>query len=78
MSELGINVKNLNFLTNLSRTSLEYYDGFVFSTSLKDRPNLPPVVQGGRYNALTKILGKGTEIPAVGGIVRPEILASAR
>ena len=78
MSELGIDVKNLNFLTNLSRTSLEYYDGFVFSTSLKDRPNLPPVVQGGRYNALTKILGKGTEIPAVGGIVRPEILASVR
>ena len=78
MSELGINVKNLNFLTNLSRTSLEYYDGFVFSTSLKDQPNLPPVAQGGRYNALTKILGKGTEIPAVGGIVRPEVLALVR
>lgn len=75
MVELGIDIKNLSFLTNLSRTSLEYYDGFVFSTSIRDRPDLPPVAQGGRYNALTKILGKGAEIPAVGGIVRPEILA---
>ena len=76
MNALGINVKNLSFLTNLSRTSLEYYDGFVFSISLGGRPNLPPIAQGGRYNALTKILGKGLEIPAVGGIVRPEILVS--
>ena len=78
MSELGIDVKNLRFLTNLSRTSLEYYDGFVFSTSIKARPYLAPVSQGGRYNALTKILGKGADIPAVGGIVRPEILALVR
>lgn len=78
MSELGINVKNLNFLINPSRASLEYYDGFVFSTSIKGQPHLPPVAQGGRYNALTKILGKGAEIPAVGGIVRPEILASLK
>ena len=78
MSELGVNVKDLKFLTNLSRTSPEYYDGFIFSTSVKDRPLLPPVTQGGRYNALTRILGKGANIPAVGGIVRSEILASIR
>ena len=78
MSDLGIDVKKLKFLTKLSRTSLEYYDGFVFSTSIKGRSDLAPVAQGGRYNALTKILGKGANIPAVGGIVRPEILASVR
>ena len=78
MSELGINMKKLRFLTNLTRTSLEYYDGFVFSISIPGRPHLPPVSQGGRYNALTKVLGKGATIPAVGGIVRPEILASVR
>ena len=78
MSELGINLNDLRFSTSLSRTSLEYYDGFVFSISIKDRPHLPPVAQGGRYNALTKVLGNGADIPAVGGIVRPEILLAVR
>ena len=75
MSELGIDVSKLNFASNLTRTSLEYYDGFIFTSSIKGSPSLPPVVQGGRYNALTAIVGKGTSIPAVGGIIRPEILS---
>ncbi|MDG2474649.1 MAG: ATP phosphoribosyltransferase regulatory subunit [Paracoccaceae bacterium] len=78
MSQLSINVKNLNFVANLTRTSLEYYDGFIFIISLKGAPSLPAVAQGGRYNALTSILGKGACIPAVGGIIRPEILFSLR
>ncbi len=78
MVELKIDVKNLNFASNLARTRLEYYDGFIFTSSIKGRPELPPVAQGGRYNALTNILSKGSSIPAVGGIVRPEILLSVK
>ena len=78
MHKLGINAKNLNFVTSLRRASLEYYDGFVFSMALKDRPEFPPVSQGGRYDALTAVLGKDATIPAVGGIIRPEILTSVR
>ena len=78
MVELNIDVKKLNFASNLARTRLEYYDGFIFTSSIKGRPELPPVAQGGRYDALTNILSKGSSIPAVGGIVRPEILLSVK
>ncbi|MDA8907309.1 ATP phosphoribosyltransferase regulatory subunit, partial [Planktomarina temperata] len=27
---------------------------------------------GGRYDALTRVLGQGRAVPAVGGIIRPE------
>ncbi len=78
MTELDIDIRKLNFASNLARTRLEYYDGFIFSSSIKGRPDLPPVAQGGRYDALTSILSKGRRIPAVGGIVRPEILLSVK
>ena len=50
---------------------MEYYDGFVFGFTLPDRPDLPPVATGGRYDALTRQLGEGRAIPAVGGVIRP-------
>ena len=78
MTEIGIDVDKLSFATNLSQTSLEYYDGFIFSMSVKGFPDIPPVSQGGRYNELTSILTKGASVPAVGGIIRPEILSSLR
>ena len=37
------------------------------------RPDLPPVATGGRYDALTRALGGGDAIPAVGGVVRPSL-----
>ncbi|MFV0473588.1 MAG: ATP phosphoribosyltransferase regulatory subunit [Pikeienuella sp.] len=55
---------------------LEYYDGFVFEFR-SPRPALPPLGGGGRYDALTAILGGGTGAPAVGGMVRPEALLAA-
>jgi hypothetical protein len=39
------------------------------------RPDLPPVATGGRYDALTAILGGGP-IPAVGGVIRPNWCAT--
>ena len=50
-----------------------FYDGFVFSFETAD-PGFPPIASGGRYDALTRVLGGGRVLPAVGGIVRPEAL----
>jgi ATP phosphoribosyltransferase regulatory subunit len=73
----GIDTARLPFEASHGRTSLEYYDGFVFSFHAAD-PALPPVASGGRYDALTAVLGEGRSIPAVGGIIRPGLLAGLR
>ncbi|MFV0245388.1 MAG: ATP phosphoribosyltransferase regulatory subunit [Qingshengfaniella sp.] len=73
LSEAGIDPVGLDFEGSFGRTSMEYYDGFVFGFMAPGRPDLPPVASGGRYDALTRILGRGKSIPAVGGVIRPEI-----
>lgn len=75
LDERGIDTASLPFQTTFGRTLLEYYDGFVFGF-LSDERNL--VATGGRYDALTRILGQGREIPAVGGVVRPGLLSEIR
>ena len=69
----GIDVDSLDFEATYGRTTLEYYDGFVFGFYAEARPDLPPVASGGRYVALTKVLGQGRSIPAVGGVIRPAV-----
>ena len=69
----GIDPATLAFQGSFGRTTLEYYDGFVFGAIAPGRPDLPPLATGGRYDALTRQLG-GRAIPAVGGILRPEAL----
>ena len=71
---LGIDVSDLDFEASYGRTSMEYYDGFVFGFYAENRPDLPPVATGGRYDALTRVLGQGRSIPAVGGVIRPGLL----
>jgi len=71
----GVDVGALAFEASHGRTALEYYDGFVFSFHVED---LPPVASGGRYDALTAVLGAGAFIPAVGGVIRPELVAKLR
>ncbi|MGL4235022.1 ATP phosphoribosyltransferase regulatory subunit [Tabrizicola sp.] len=71
----GADVERLAFEASHGRTSLEYYDGFVFSFHAEA---LPPVASGGRYDALTKVLGAGASIPAVGGVIWPELVARLR
>lgn len=70
----GIDPRRLRFEAGLGRTSLEYYDGFVFAAAARARADLPAIASGGRYDALTRALGAGQGIPAVGGMVRPEAL----
>ena len=78
MSALGVDVDAIEFEGNFGRTSLEYYDGFVFGLYSHARPDLPPVATGGRYDALTRVLGQGREVPAVGGVIRPELVVALR
>ncbi|MEP2031496.1 MAG: ATP phosphoribosyltransferase regulatory subunit [Paracoccaceae bacterium] len=70
----GVDVESLAFDASYGRTLMEYYDGFVFGFYVKARPELPAIATGGRYDALTRHLGKGAEIPAVGGVMRPGLI----
>ena len=67
---LGDLAKDAMFEGSYGRTAMEYYDGFVFGFSLGGQS----VATGGRYDTLTRILGNGRGIPAVGGIIRPDLL----
>ncbi len=85
----GIDLTALTFEASHGRTTMEYYDGFVFSFAADD-PGLPAVASGGRYDALTRVLGQSLggetreipareilarEILAVGGVIRPGLVA---
>lgn len=72
----GIDVAGLDFEASYGRTSMEYYDGFVFGFYAERRPDLPPIATGGRYDALTRHLGQGRAIPAVGGVLRPDLMGA--
>ncbi|MEX0304440.1 MAG: ATP phosphoribosyltransferase regulatory subunit [Leisingera sp.] len=74
MKARGVDVENLDFEASYGRTSMEYYDGFVFGFYAEARPDLPSIASGGRYDALTRQLGDGEEIPAVGGVIRPDLM----
>ncbi len=74
MSERGLDITKLDFEASYGRTQMEYYDGFVFGFYAESRPDLPPIATGGRYDALTRQLGRGREIPAVGGVIRPGLV----
>jgi len=70
----GVDVATLAFEASHGRTAMEYYDGFVFSFVNGEEV----VASGGRYDALTAVLGQGRSIPAVGGIIRPHLVAALR
>ncbi len=74
LSARGIDAGRLPFEASYGRTSMEYYDGFVFGFYAPGRPDLPPVATGGRYDALTRAMGGSGATPAVGGVIRPGIL----
>ena len=70
----GVDTDTLMFEASFGRVSMEYYDGFVFGFRAATRPDLPTIATGGRYDALTRRLGQGGEIPAVGGVMRPGLM----
>lgn len=77
LADAGVAVDTLPFEASYGRTQMEYYDGFVFGI-LSATPGQPPLATGGRYDALTRVLGGGREIPAVGGVIRPELVLAAK
>jgi len=78
LSVRGIDVDDLDFEGSYGRTSMEYYDGFVFGFYAEGQSGKGAVATGGRYDALTRILGQGRSIPAVGGVIRPKALLQLR
>jgi len=77
LSAVGIDVDALPFEASYGRAQMEYYDGFVFGL-MSTTPGLAPLATGGRYDAMTRHLGDGREIPAVGGVIRPELVHRVR
>jgi ATP phosphoribosyltransferase regulatory subunit len=77
LAAAGVDPAHLPFEASFGRTTMEYYDGFVFGFLARGR-DLPPVATGGRYDALTAIIGGGQGVPAVGGVIRPEIVRQLR
>jgi len=74
----GVDVDALACEGGYGRTSLEYYDGFVFGFYASDDSIAAPIATGGRYDALTAVLGQGREVPAVGGVIRPDLALQLR
>lgn len=71
----GVDPSALRFQASFGLTSLEYYSGFVFGFTAQGHA---PVATGGRYDLLTRALNGGSAIPAVGGVIRPEIVRALR
>lgn len=76
LDQRGIDTSALPFEASFGRGTMEYYDGFVFAF-MGDGAH-PPYASGGRYDALTQVLGGGRAIPAVGGVIRPHLVAALR
>ena len=78
MSDAKVDTKKISFEVSFGRTSMEYYDGFVFEIHVDKKGILAPVAQGGRYDELTKFFNNRGDsenvLSAIGGIIRPEIL----
>lgn len=76
----GIDPETIRFDASHGRRTMEYYDGMTFSFTAPGRPGWPAVASGGRYDALTAVLGQGQgqsgAIPAVGGIIRPGLVVA--
>lgn len=76
LKDAGVGPEQILFDASHGRHTMEYYDGFTFSFLAEGREAWPPVASGGRYDALTAVLGRGGRaIPAVGGIIRPGLVA---
>lgn len=74
IADAGVDPAQVVFDASHGRSTMEYYDGFTF-TFMAEQKDWPPLASGGRYDALTSVLGKGRRIAAIGGIIRPGLLA---
>src|SRR5699024_11021035 len=75
IAKAGVPLDGIDFDASHGRGTMEYYDGMTFSFLAPDREGWPAVASGGRYDLLTAELGRGAAIPAVGGVIRPGLVA---
>lgn len=61
----NIDPADLTFAADFGRR-LDYYTGFVFEIHSRNPEAGGQLVGGGRYDRLVKLLGAGTEVPAIG------------
>jgi ATP phosphoribosyltransferase regulatory subunit len=61
----GIDFSHVTFSAEFAR-NLDYYTGFVFEARHQGRSGDHPVIGGGRYDRLLRLLGAAEDIPAVG------------
>ncbi|MEP3276380.1 MAG: ATP phosphoribosyltransferase regulatory subunit [Stappiaceae bacterium] len=61
----GIEPKNLSYAADFGRR-LDYYTGFVFELHNPHDSGGQPVIGGGRYDLLVRLLGAEKDVPAVG------------
>ena len=73
LKNLKININDILFAVSHLRSGAEFYDGFTFGFFKKNDKNLPAIAKGGRYDALTRIIGNGEGLPAIGGMIRPDL-----
>jgi ATP phosphoribosyltransferase regulatory subunit len=64
----GIDLSSVTFSAEFAR-NLDYYTGFVFEARHQGRSGEHPVIGGGRYDRLLRLLGASEDIPAVGASI---------
>jgi ATP phosphoribosyltransferase regulatory subunit len=64
----GIDLSSVTFSAEFAR-NLDYYTGFVFEARHRGRSGDHPVIGGGRYDRLLRLLGAPDDIPAVGASI---------
>jgi ATP phosphoribosyltransferase regulatory subunit len=64
----GIDLSSVTFSAEFAR-NLDYYTGFVFEARHRGRSGDHPVIGGGRYDRLLRLLGASQDIPAVGAAI---------
>jgi ATP phosphoribosyltransferase regulatory subunit len=64
----GIDLASVTFSAEFAR-NLDYYTGFVFEARHQGRSGDHPVIGGGRYDRLLRLLGAANDIPAVGAAI---------
>src|SRR5947209_1248257 len=64
----GIDLAEVTFSAEFAR-NLDYYTGFVFEARHRGRSGDHPVIGGGRYDRLLRLLGASEDIPAVGAAI---------
>jgi ATP phosphoribosyltransferase regulatory subunit len=64
----GIDLAAVTFSAEFAR-NLDYYTGFVFEARHQGRSGDHPVIGGGRYDRLLRLLGASQDIPAVGAAI---------